>query len=89
MRGYDQAMTLLVDSGASQDFVKLAALEKSPASYESLCRDGKREEATACLANGALVKSEEFKMNSPSALLTSLVKRSLQSYLWRVHMTSS
>ena len=51
-------MTLLVDSGPSQNFVKLAALKKSPASYESLCQDGKREEATVPLANGALVKSE-------------------------------
>ena len=51
-------MTLLVDSGASQNFVKLAALKKSPSSYKSLCQDGKREEATVRLANGTLVKSE-------------------------------
>ena len=51
-------MTLLVDSGASQNFVKLAALKRRPASYESLCQDGKREEANVRLANGALVKSE-------------------------------
>ncbi|CAH0489870.1 unnamed protein product [Peronospora farinosa] len=53
-----EAMTLLVDSGASQNFVKLAALNKSPASYELLCQDGKREEAIVRLANGAIVKSE-------------------------------
>ncbi|CAI5721776.1 unnamed protein product [Peronospora farinosa] len=47
-----------VDSGASQNVVKLAALKKSPASYESLCQDGKREEAIVRLANGALGKSE-------------------------------
>ena len=58
VRGYDQVMTLLVDSGASQNFVKLAALRKRPAMFESLCQDGKREEATVRLANGALVKSE-------------------------------
>ena len=58
VRGYDQVMTLLVDSGASQNFVKLAALRKRPAMFESLCRDGKREEATVRLANGAPVKSE-------------------------------
>ncbi|CAI5703334.1 unnamed protein product [Peronospora effusa] len=58
VRGYDQVMTLLVDSGASQNFVKLAALKKRPACYESLCQDGKREEAIVRLANGALVKSE-------------------------------
>ena len=58
VRGYDQVMTLLVDLGASQNFVKLAALRKRPAMFESLCQDGKREEATVRLANGALVKSE-------------------------------
>ena len=58
VRGYDQLITLLVDSGASQNFVKLAALRKRPAMFESLCQDGKREEATICLANGALVKAE-------------------------------
>ena len=58
VRGYDQVMTLLVDSGASQNFVKLAALKRRPASYESLCQDGKREEAIVRLANGALGKSE-------------------------------
>ena len=51
-------MTLLVDSGASRNFVKLAALRKRLAMFESLCQDGKREEATVRLANGALVKSE-------------------------------
>ncbi|CAI5714557.1 unnamed protein product [Peronospora effusa] len=58
VRGYHLVMTLLVDSGASQNFVKLASLKKRPASYESLCQDGKREEATVRLANGALVKLE-------------------------------
>ena len=51
-------MTLLVDSGASQNFVKLAALRKRPAMFESLCQDGKREEATVRLADGALIQSE-------------------------------
>ena len=58
VRGYDQGMTLLVISGASQNFAKLEAPKKSPASYESLCQYGKREEATVRLANGTLVKSE-------------------------------
>ncbi|CAI5739632.1 unnamed protein product [Peronospora farinosa] len=58
VRGYDQVMTLLVVSDASQNFVKLAALKKRPTSYESLCQDGKREEAIVRLANGALDKSE-------------------------------
>ena len=58
VRGYDQVMTLLVDSGASRNFANLAALEKSPTIYEALCRDGKCEEATVSLADGTLVKSE-------------------------------
>ena len=78
VRGYDQVMTLLVDSGASQNFVKLAALRKSPSSYESLCRDGKREEVTVRLANGALVKSEGV-----------LVELAFSFSVWRVRMTSS
>ena len=44
--------------GASQNFANRAALKKSPTIYMVLCRDGKREEATVCLAEGALVKSE-------------------------------
>lgn len=62
VRGYDQVMTLLVDSGASQNFVKLAALKKSPQSWESLCQEGERQEALVCLANGALVKSERVQV---------------------------
>ena len=58
VRGYDQVMTLLVNSGVSQFFVKLAALEKRPSSYESLCQDDKRQEAPVRLANDALVKLE-------------------------------
>ncbi|CAI5701232.1 unnamed protein product [Peronospora effusa] len=58
VRGYDQVMTVLVDSGASQNFVTLAALKKRPAGYESLCQDDKQEEAIVRLANGALVRSE-------------------------------
>ena len=79
VRDYDQVMTLLVDLGVSQNFVKFAALEKRPSSYESLCQNGKRQEVTVRLANGALVKNRrEFKLNLPSALVTSLVKRSSQ-----------
>ena len=55
-------MTLLVDSGASQNFVKLAALKNRPASFESLFQDGKREEAIVRLANGALVESERVQV---------------------------
>ena len=58
LRGYDQVMTLLVDSGALQIFVKLASLKKSPQSLDPLCQEGERQEALVCLANGTLVKSE-------------------------------
>ena len=51
-------MTLLVDSGSSQNFENLAAMKKGPTINEALCRDGKREEATVCIADGTLVKSE-------------------------------
>ena len=39
VRSYEQVMTLLVDSGASQNFANLAALKKSPTIYEALRRD--------------------------------------------------
>ena len=58
VRGYDQVMTLLVDSGASQNVSNFAASKKGPTIYEALCRYGKREEATVRLENGTLVKSE-------------------------------
>ena len=61
VRGYDQVMTLLVDSGASRNFVKFAfaLLVDSGASRIFVkFADGKQEEATVSLANGALVKSE-------------------------------
>ena len=51
-------MTLLVDSGSSQNFENLAAMKKGPTINEALCRDGKREEATVSLADGTLAKSE-------------------------------
>ena len=51
-------MTLLVDSDASQNVANLAALKKSPAIYEALCRDSKRIEATVRLADSTLVTLE-------------------------------
>ena len=68
VRGYDQVMNLLVDSGASQHFANLAALKKSPTIYEALCRDCKREEATVRLADGMLVKSEGVQAELASSL---------------------
>ena len=56
VRGYEQVMTPLVDSGASQNFENLPALKKSPTIYEARCRDGMREEVTVRLADDTLVK---------------------------------
>ena len=70
-------VTLLIGSGATQNFVKLAAFEKRPASYKFLRKDGKREAATVRLANSALVKPKEFMLDSPSSLVTFLAKKSL------------
>ena len=57
-RGYDQLMTLLVESGASHFFCETLGSKNNPASYESLCQDVKREEATDHLADCGLIKSE-------------------------------
>ena len=62
VKGYDRVMTLLVDSGASQNFVSLAALEQSPRTWKSLRECGRRERTTVRLANGALVASEGIKV---------------------------
>lgn len=62
VKGYDRVMTLLVDSGASQNFVSLAALERSPRTWKSLRECGRRERTTVRLANGALVASEGIKV---------------------------
>ena len=70
-------VTLLIGSGATQNVVKLAALEKRPTSYKFLRKDGKREAATVRLANSALVKPKEFRLDSPSSLVTFLAKKSL------------
>ena len=58
VRGYDQVMTLLVDSGASQNFANFEALKKIPTIYEALCQDGKRRKATVRPGDGTLVKLE-------------------------------
>ncbi|KAF1323238.1 Gag protein, partial [Globisporangium splendens] len=42
-RGYEKKMTVLVDCGASQNFVSKAALEQSLQAYERLVHSGKRE----------------------------------------------
>ena len=62
VKGYDRVMSLLVDSGASQNFVSLAALQESPRTWKSLRECGRRERTTVRLANGALVTSEGIKV---------------------------
>ena len=70
-------MTLLIDSGASQNLAILAALKRSPTIYEALCRNGKHEGATVRLGNDTLVKLEsEFTLNSPSVSMNSCIERS-------------
>ncbi|KAF1328944.1 Pol protein, partial [Globisporangium splendens] len=43
VKGYEKKMTVLVDCGASQNFVLKAALEQSLQAYERLVHSGKRE----------------------------------------------
>ncbi|KAF1333614.1 Pol protein, partial [Globisporangium splendens] len=43
VKGYEKKMTVLVDCGASQNFVSKAALEQSLQAYERLVHSGKRE----------------------------------------------
>ncbi|CAI5706517.1 unnamed protein product [Peronospora effusa] len=89
VRGYDQVMTLLVDSGASQNFVKLAALKRRPASYELLCQDGKREEAIVRLANGALVKSEGVRVELAFSFSDFSCKEKFTVLDWRTRTVAS
>ena len=58
VRGYDQAMTLLVDSGASQNFANGTVLKKNPAKWKELVRSGKRQQMAVRLADGSLIRSE-------------------------------
>ena len=58
VKGYEKEMSLLVDSGASQNFVSRAALQKSLPQWDRLYREGKRETMVVRLANGSTVRSE-------------------------------
>ncbi|KAF1321579.1 Pol protein, partial [Globisporangium splendens] len=57
-RGYEKKMTVLVDCGASQNFVSKAALEQSLQAYERLVHSGKREKMIVRLADGSIVHTE-------------------------------
>ncbi|KAF1327472.1 Pol protein, partial [Globisporangium splendens] len=57
-RGYEKKMTVLVDCGASQNFVSKAALEQSLQAYERLVHSGKREKMIVRLADGSTVHTE-------------------------------
>ncbi|KAF1326783.1 Pol protein, partial [Globisporangium splendens] len=49
VKGYGKKMTVLVDCGASQNFVSKAALKQSLQAYERLVHSGKREKMIGCL----------------------------------------
>ncbi|KAF1314429.1 Pol protein, partial [Globisporangium splendens] len=58
VKGYGKKMTVLVDCGASQNFVSKAALEQSLQAYERLVHSGKREKMIVRLADGSTVHTE-------------------------------
>ncbi|KAF1318123.1 Pol protein, partial [Globisporangium splendens] len=58
VKGYEKKMTVLVDCGASQNFVSKAALEQSLQAYERLVHSGKREKMIVRLADGSTVHTE-------------------------------
>ncbi|KAF1327941.1 Pol protein, partial [Globisporangium splendens] len=58
VKGYEKKMTVLVDCGASQNFVSKAALEQSLQAYERLVHSGKREKMIVRLADGSIVHTE-------------------------------
>ena len=62
VRGYDRAMALLVDSGASQNFASLAALKESPQTWRELARGGQRDGTVVRLADGTLKKTEGVRV---------------------------
>ncbi|KAF1333148.1 Pol protein, partial [Globisporangium splendens] len=58
VKGYEKKMTVLVDCGASQNFVSKAALEQSLQAYDRLVHSGKREKMIVRLADGSAVHTE-------------------------------
>ncbi|TYZ58233.1 hypothetical protein PybrP1_006424 [[Pythium] brassicae (nom. inval.)] len=55
---YEKPMALLVDSGASQNFVSKAALRKSLSQWDPLTREGKRENMLVRLAGDSTARSD-------------------------------
>ncbi|KAF1325083.1 Pol protein, partial [Globisporangium splendens] len=62
VKGYEKKMTVLVDCGASQNFVSKAALEQSLQAYERLVHSGKREKMIVRLADGSTVHAEGIRV---------------------------
>ncbi|KAF1319763.1 Pol protein, partial [Globisporangium splendens] len=58
VKGYKKKMTVLVDCGASQNFVSKSALKQSLQAYERLVHSGKREKMIVRLADGSTVHTE-------------------------------
>ncbi|KAF1318427.1 Gag protein, partial [Globisporangium splendens] len=58
VKGYEKKMTVLVDCGASQNFVSKSALKQSLQAYERLVHSGKREKMIVRLADGSTVHTE-------------------------------
>ncbi|KAF1333990.1 reverse transcriptase, partial [Globisporangium splendens] len=58
VKGYEKKMTVLVDCGASQNFVSKAALKQSLQAYDRLVHSGKREKMIVRLADGSTVHTE-------------------------------
>ncbi|KAF1333193.1 Pol protein, partial [Globisporangium splendens] len=62
VKGYEKKMTVLVDCGASQNFVSKGALEQSLQAYERLVHSGKREKMIVRLADGSTVHAEGIRV---------------------------
>ncbi|KAF1328293.1 Pol protein, partial [Globisporangium splendens] len=62
VKGYEKKMTVLVDCGASQNFVSKSALKQSLQAYERLVHTGKREKMIVRLADGSAVHTEGVRV---------------------------
>ncbi|KAF1314505.1 Pol protein, partial [Globisporangium splendens] len=62
VKGYEKKMTVLVDCGASQNFVSKSALKQSLQAYERLVHTGKREKMIVRLADGSTVHTEGVRV---------------------------
>jgi hypothetical protein len=58
VKGYKKKMTVLVDCGASQNFVSKSALKQSLQAYEQLVHNGKHEKMAVRLTDGSTVHTE-------------------------------